>query len=139
MTSINTQLKTLVRLAVVDNTLDDSEKKMIMVIGTANKVPKEKIQKIIDYGLSSKANQVEHLDYSSLSFDDKFEYLYNIIQLMKIDHEVYLTEIRYCESVAEKLGFEKKVVSKMSSRIYSDPSITTDRDKLKQQIKKYTK
>ena len=138
MTLIHTQLKTLVQLAVADNLMVDSEKNMIMAVGTANKVPKEEIQEIIDAGLSSKEKQ-DQLDYSSLSFDDKFEYLYNIIQLMKIDHQVFLTEIRYCESVAEKLGFGKKVVSKMSSRIYSDPSITADRDKLKKQVQKYIK
>ena len=139
MKLIHSQLKTLVQLAVIDNRLDKSEEEMIMAVGTANKVSREEIQKIIDSGMSSRQKEEHHINYSTLSFDEKFEYLYNIIQLMKIDREVYLTEIRYCEGIAERLGFEKKVVSKMSSNIYSDPSITTDRDKLKQQVKKYIK
>lgn len=139
MKLIHAQLKTLVQLAVADNRLDKSEEQMIRAVGEANKVPSEEIQKIIDSGMSSRQKEEHHVNYSALSFDEKFEYLYNIIQLMKIDREVYLTEIRYCEGIAERLGFEKKVVSKMSSNIYSDPSITTDRDKLKQQVKKYIK
>ena len=139
MKLIHAQLKTLVQLAVADNRLDKSEEQMIRAVGEANKVPSEEIQKIIDSGMSSRQKEEHHVNYSALSFDEKFEYLYNIIQLMKIVLEVYLTEIRYCEGIAERLGFEKKVVSKMSSNIYSDPSITTDRDKLKQQVKKYIK
>jgi hypothetical protein len=138
MTQIHTQLKTLVQIAVADDILDEKEIGMIMLVGTANRVPKEEIQEIIDAGLSPREKE-DRLDYSALSFDDKFEYLYNIVQLMKIDHQVYLTEIKYCESVAEKLGFEKKVISKMSTRIYGDPSITADREKLKNLVKKYIK
>jgi len=33
----------------------------------------------------------------TLSDDEKFEYLYNIVQLMKIDSQVYLSEINFCE------------------------------------------
>jgi len=137
MLGIHTQLKTLVELAVVDDRFDKSEEMMIMAIGKANRVPQEEIRQIIDTGMSARENHEESLDFSALSFDEKFEYLYNIIQLMKIDHEIFLSEIRYCEKIAEKLGFEKKVVSKMSSKIYSDPSITSDREKLKKQVKKY--
>ena len=136
MTSIQVQLRTLVQLAVVDDKFDKSEEQMIMAIGKANRVPQEEIQEIINAGMSSRDKE-DSTDFSTLSFDEKFEYLYNIIQLMKIDHEIFLSEIKYCERTAEKLGFEKKVVSKMSSRIYSDPSITTDREKLKNQVKKF--
>ena len=136
MSGITTQLKALIELAVVDDKFDKSEEMMIMALGKANRVPQEDIQKLINEGLSTRHEQEDH-DFSTLTFDEKFEYLYNIIQLMKIDREIFLSEIRYCEHIAEKLGFEKKVVSKMSSRIYSDPSITTDREKLKKQVKKY--
>jgi predicted regulator of amino acid metabolism with ACT domain len=58
---------------------------------------------------------------------------------MKIDGEVFLTEIRYCEQVAEKLGYDKKVVKKMASRIYSDPSITGNRESLMKEASKFLK
>ncbi len=134
--NINTQLKALVQLAVVDQKFDKREELQILAIGKANGIPEEKIMEIINEGLKEKRND-ETLNFAALSFNEKFEYLYNIIQLMKVDYEVFLSEIKYCEKTAEKLGFEKKVVSKMSSMIYSDPSITTDREKLKQKVKKY--
>lgn len=138
MSSIKTQLKALIQLAIVDEKFDKSEELQILAIGKANGVPEEEIRSLIKEGLRNKTSH-DHLDFVALSFDEKFENLYNIIQLMKIDHEVFLSEIRYCEDVAVKLGFDKKVVSKMSSMIYSDPSITTDREKLKQKVKKFIK
>jgi uncharacterized tellurite resistance protein B-like protein len=136
MNTIHTQLKTLVQLALVDDNFDESEEKQIIAIGMANNVEEEEIRKIIDQGLRNKKKE-EKLDYSLLNFDQKFEYLYNIVQLMKIDHEIYLSEIRFCERTAERLGFDKRVISQMSTEIYSDPKITTDREKLKQKVKKY--
>jgi len=136
MDNIKTQLKALVQLALVDDKFDKSEELQILAIGKANRVPQDEIQAIIHDSLRKREVE-EKLDFSTLTFDQKFEYLYNIVQLMKIDQEVFLSEIRYCERTAERLGFEKKVVSKMSSYIYSDPTITTDREKLKQLVKKY--
>lgn len=136
MNTIEIQLRTLVQLALADDNFDESEVRHIMAIGKANQVTEEAIREIMDEGLRNKDVQ-EKLDYSLLNFDQKFEYLYNIVQLMKIDHEVYLSEIRYCEETAVSLGFDKKVISEMSTEIYSDPKITTDREKLKQKVKKY--
>ena len=56
---------------------------------------------------------------------------------MKIDHEVYKSEIHHCEKLAKKLGFKTKVVSAISSQVYSDASITTNIDALKKAVKKY--
>ena len=73
----------------------------------------------------------------TLSDDEKFEYLYNIVQLMKIDSQVYLSEINFCEELAVKLGFNKNVIGRLSRQIYSDPSITVNRDKLKEAVLKF--
>ncbi len=137
MTLIKEQLKTLIDLAVIDGRFDESERKLIMSIGKANQVSEDEIKDVIKSRMSYREKEDELIDFSSLSFDEKFEYLYNIIQLMKIDREVYLSEIRYCEELAEKLGFGKKVVGKMSSNIFSDQRITSDREELKMKVKKY--
>ena len=56
---------------------------------------------------------------------------------MKIDGQVFKSEIVFCEEIAEKLGYKKKVVGELSSRIYSDPSITANREDLKKMALKY--
>lgn len=128
-------LKSLVQLAIADQSFHAHEKALIYSIGKAHKVPEAQIDKLIEENLQNKGESP--VSFSALSFDDKFEYLYNIILLMKIDNEVFLSEVRYCEDLAEKLGFDKKVVKKMSSRIYSDPSITSDRESMRKEVKKF--
>ena len=74
---------------------------------------------------------------TKLSDDERFEYLYMVIQLMKVDGQVFKSEIVFCEEIAEKLGFKKKVVSELSKNIYSDPSITADREMLRNKASKF--
>ena len=125
----------LVRLALCDQTFSDIEKGLIISIGKAQHLSEEEIQAIITEELSQKSTF--NMQFNALSFDDKFEYLYNIIQLMKIDQKVFLSEIRFCEQMSENLGFDKKVVKKLSSRIYADPSVTADRHNLKKLAQKF--
>lgn len=134
MDNFKAHLKSLIQLAVSDQNFDKVEKMLIYSIGKAHKVPESEIDQMVKENLDSKG-EVE-VNFSALSFDEKFEYLYNIVQLMKIDNEVFLSEIKYCEDMAEKLGFKRKVVKTMSARIFSDPSITSDRERLKKEVKK---
>ncbi|MAE82565.1 MAG: hypothetical protein CMB80_07525 [Flammeovirgaceae bacterium] len=134
MDNFETHLMSLIQLAVSDENFDPVEKMLIYGIGKAHSVPESRIDELIKEHLETKPPK--DLVFSSLSFDEKFEFLYNIIQLMKIDNEVFLSEIRYCEDMAQKLGFKPKVVKTMSARIFSDPSITADRETLKKEAKK---
>ena len=63
--------------------------------------------------------------------------IWNVIQLIKIDGEVFNSEFVFSEEIAEKLGYKKKVVSELSKNIYSDPSITADRDMLRSKALKF--
>lgn len=56
---------------------------------------------------------------------------------MKADGQVFKSEIVFCEDMAERLGYNRRVVAELSSKIYSDPSITADRDSLKEKAAKY--
>ena len=128
--SIKSKLSVLVQLANIDGDFAGEEKDLIYMIAKANGVSKEAINNLIEHP--------EPLPpLSTLSDEDKFEYLYHIVQLMKIDRQIYLSEIKYCEEMAEKLGFKKKVISSLSAKIYSDPMITSNLESLKKEIKKY--
>jgi uncharacterized membrane protein YebE (DUF533 family) len=130
MSTIKAQLSTLIELAKIDGEFDGQEKLHILMLGRANGLSEIEIKDIVK-------NPVPMPDVNLLSSDDKFDYLFNIIQLMKIDQEVYKSEIHHCEKLAEKLGFKTKVVSAISSQVYSDPSISADIDALKKAVKKY--
>ncbi|MDW3196946.1 MAG: TerB family tellurite resistance protein [Cytophagales bacterium] len=128
--SIQSQLSALIALANIDGDFDGEEKTQIYMLGKANGMSKEEVDNLID-------NPVPLPPVSTMTPDEKFDYLYNIVQLMKIDSQVYLSEIKYCEDLAEKLGFKRKVISTLASRVYSDPSITANIASLKKAVKKY--
>ena len=128
--SIRAQLSTLIQLANIDGEYSKEEKQLIYMIGKANKIEEEEIDNLFK-------SPEEIPPVSTMSEDDKFDYLYKIVQLMKIDNKVFLSEIKYCEDIAEKLGFNKKVIGSLSKRIYSDPSITSNVETLKKEIKKF--
>ena len=124
------QLNMLINLAASDGIVAEKESRHIQSIGQAAGVSKEDID--------DKMKNPEPVgDLSHLTEDQRFEYLFNIIQLMKIDGQVFKSEIVFCEDMAVKLGYKKKVVGELSTRIYSDPSITASRDELRSKAKKY--
>ena len=126
------ELNVLINLAATDNNVADRETKLIQLIGQANGIPKEEINQMLQ-------NPQPIHNSSSLTPDEKFEHLYNLIQLMKMDGQVFRGEVVFCEQIAEKLGYKRGVVGEMSQHVYSDPSITSDRDMLKKKAEKYLK
>ncbi|MEQ9402319.1 MAG: TerB family tellurite resistance protein [Cyclobacteriaceae bacterium] len=135
--NIKNHLKALVQISIIDRDFGQPEKSYVYTIGKANKIPEEEIDAIVKEVLESKDN--EDVNFDGLMTEERFDYLYDIVQLMKIDGEVFLTEIKYCEGIADKLGYDRKVVKKMASRIYSDPAITGNREALMKEAGKYLK
>ena len=129
---VKDQLNVLINLAASDSSVADKESKVIYSIGKANGLSREEIEQMIK---SPKPIG----DLSSFTEDQKFENLYHLIQLMKSDGQVFKSEIHFCEQIAERLGYKKGVVGELSSRIYSDPSITADRRMLMERAHKYLK
>lgn len=128
------RLKYLVQLALIDNTFDDQEMKFVVNVGRANNMTEDEINSIINEGLKKKEIDTQQ-DFIGLSFDQRFEYLVSIIELMKVDGKIYLSEINYCRAIAEKLGFKKEVISRVTSKIHSDPSLSVDWNLLKDEIR----
>ena len=126
------ELNVLINLAASDSNVAARESKLIHTIGNANGIGKEDIEKMLK---SPKA--IGSID--TLTPDEKFEHLYHLIQLMKMDGQVFRSEIVFCEHIAEKLGFKKVVVAEISQHVYSDPSITADRDMVKAKAMKFLK
>lgn len=128
MDNVKVHLTALMQLAISDQSLHPKEKTTIYKIGKAHGMAETEIEVLLKEVLSTKENK--ELTFPTLSFERRVEYLVDLVQLMKIDNEVYLGEIKYCEKIAGKLGFDKKIVKVLSSRIYSDPDIASDKDML---------
>jgi uncharacterized tellurite resistance protein B-like protein len=127
---IKEQLNVLINLAASDSKVAEKEAKVIHMIGKANGLSREEVEKMM------KSPQPIG-DLSTLADDQKFENLYYLIQLMKSDGQVFKSEIHFCEQIAERLGYKKGVVAELSARIYSDPTITADRKMLMDRASKF--
>jgi len=129
---IKDQLNILINLAASDSTVAEKEAKVIYTLAKANGIAKEVVDEML-----KKPQPI--LSFDTFTEDEKFENLYHLIQLMKSDGQVFKSEIHFCEDIAEKLGYKKSVVAELSSRIYSDPSITADRKMLMDRAHKFLK
>lgn len=129
---IKEQLNVLINLAVSDRSVGEHEIKVIQMIGKANGLTNEEVDEML-----KRPKPIG--DLNTFTEDQKFENLYHLIQLMKSDGQVFHSEIRFCEQIAEKLGYKKGVVKELSSKIYSDPSITADRKMLYDRAHKFIK
>jgi uncharacterized membrane protein YebE (DUF533 family) len=126
------ELNVLINLAASDSSVAEGEAKLIHMIGKANGIPTDEINKMLQ-------NPQPISSVASLTSDQKFEHLYYLIQLMKMDGQVFRSEVVFCEQIAERLGFKRGVVAEISQHVYSDPSITADREMIKKKADKYLK
>lgn len=97
------QLKLLINLARVDGEVGPREEKYISNIGAANGIALDVIKPLF-------ATEHETIIPSDLSDDDRFNYIFSLVQLMKIDERLYKEEIRYCSRVASRLGYDQSVI-----------------------------
>ncbi|UXP31856.1 TerB family tellurite resistance protein [Reichenbachiella agarivorans] len=124
MPDVKEHLSLLVRLSKVDNFIAEPEAKLIHYIGSLHGLTEDDIEMIID-------NPLPIAEMNTLQADTKFEYLFNLVQLMKVDGKVFQSEIDFCERIAIKLGYKPAVIADLSAYIYSDPNISTNRNFLR--------
>jgi hypothetical protein len=97
------QLKLLISLARIDGTVGEKEEKYIHNIGSANGLTADAMQPLF-------SEDHELIVPNDLTIDQKFEYLFSLVQLMKIDERLYTEEIRFCSKVAARLGYDQTVI-----------------------------
>jgi|SRR5690606_8407399 len=93
----------LISLAQIDGTTADREKNYIRKIGIANGIPAEEMDSLIE-------RRHDLIVPADLTAKEKFDYLFHLVQLMKIDERMYKEEILFCSTIAEKLGYRKEVM-----------------------------
>ncbi len=98
-----TQLKLLINLARVDGQVVEKERTYILNIGKANNIKQDEIMPLFD-------QEHEIVIPKDLSDSQRFDYIFSLVQLMKIDERLYKDEIRFCARVASKLGYDQAVV-----------------------------
>ena len=104
------QLKLLVNLARIDGAVAEKERQYIINIGQANHLLVAEILPLF----TSEHPVVVPKD---LSDEQKFDYIFRLVQLMKIDERMYRDEIKYCARVASILGYHEEVLFELMLKV----------------------
>jgi uncharacterized tellurite resistance protein B-like protein len=126
------QMKLLISLAQADGKVAEREKNYIINIGRANGIFPDQIVPLLQ-------QQHDVIVPQDLSADQKFDYIYTLVQLMKIDERMYQEEIRFCSSIAEKLGYEQEVLFELMLHVKTTPMEDAEKKRLKEVTSKYLK
>jgi hypothetical protein len=126
------QLKLLINLARIDGQVADREQHYITTIGVANGMSENEIQPLFE-------KTHDPIMPSDLTDDQKFDILFSLVQLMKIDERLYKDEIKYCSVVAAKLGYDPEVMFEMMLNVRSAAMQPNEIDMLKKLIGRYLK
>jgi uncharacterized tellurite resistance protein B-like protein len=98
-----TQLKLLVNLARIDGSIAEREKSYIINIAKANGFPESSAATLF-------YQSHDEIIPDNLSDDQKFDYIFSLVQLMKIDERLYREEIKFCSKIATYLGYGQDVL-----------------------------
>ena len=128
------QLNVLATLAAADGDVDQTEIDLIHKIGKSHGLEKDEIDGII-------ANPVDVADLTDLDENEKFDLLYWVIQLTKIDHKVFNEELLYTQQVASKLGYPLEAVMELYPHVntHLNLSIPGEKAALKKKLDKIIK
>ncbi|NJM93253.1 MAG: TerB family tellurite resistance protein [Cytophagales bacterium] len=124
-------LNILIQLARVDGEVSENEKALIYQVGAANGLSQPEIDAMLDQPAAAAG------DLSHLAADEKFEYVFSIVQLMKIDGKLFRDEINYCSDLAARLGYDRAVIFELIMSIQQNPKFAQDKEDLKQKVQAY--
>ena len=131
MAALN-QMKLLISLAQIDGTVAPRERNYIINIGRANNFYPDQIVPLFD----QRHNLIIPED---LPDDQKFEYLFSLVQLMKIDERMYREEIMFCSKIAATLGYDQQVMFELLLHVKSVAMTEEEMADLKKLVQKYLK
>ena len=126
------QMKLLISLAQIDGIVAPQERNYIINIGRANGFYPDQIQPLFEQRHTLIVPQ-------DLSDDDKFNYLFSLIHLMKIDERMYKEEVMFCSKIAANLGYEPQVMFELLLHVKSVAMTEEEKAELKKLVQDYLK
>lgn len=128
--SAKAHLNILIQLAKIDGIVVKEEIDLINQVGKANGLSQHEIEACFD-------DERPLDELTGLNDDEKFEIIYSVVQLMKIDGRLYDEEIKFCAKMVSKLGYREDVLFELILKIYSDPNLSADKLSIKSKIQKF--
>jgi uncharacterized tellurite resistance protein B-like protein len=124
------QMKLLISLAQIDGTVADREQNYIINIGRANNVYPDEVKPLFD-------KRHDLIVPEDLTDDQKFDYLFSLVQLMKIDERMYKEEIMFCSKIASNLGYDQQVMFELLLHVKAAAMGAAEVSGLKTLVQKY--
>jgi uncharacterized tellurite resistance protein B-like protein len=124
------QLKLLVNLSLADGEMSEKEKQYIKNIGRAHGFPESSVETLF-YG----AHEIIIPD--GLTYDQRFDYAFSLVQLMMVDNTAFQPEIDFCKEVISKLGYKPEAVDLLFHALKNSASLPDDKEKLKKQVEPF--
>jgi hypothetical protein len=131
MAALN-QMKLLISLAQIDGKVADRERNYIINIGRANGIYPDEILPLFEKRHTLIVPQ-------DLTDDQKFEYLFSLVQLMKIDERMYKEEMMFCSKIAATLGYDQQVMFELLLNVKAAPMSDEEKTGLKTLVQGYLK
>jgi hypothetical protein len=131
MSGLN-QMKLLISLAQIDGSVAERERNYIINIGRANNIYPDEIIPLFDKRHSLIIPQ-------DLTDDQKFEYLFSLVQLMKIDERMYKEEMMFCSKIAANLGYVQQVMFELLLNVKATAMTDEEIAELKKLVQGYLK
>lgn len=126
------QLKLLISLAQIDGKVADRERNYIANIGKANDLSQQDIEILFD-------QRHPLIIPKELTDDQKFEFIFTLVQLMKIDERMYKEEMLFCSKIAENLGYDSQVMFELLLHVKAAVMEKDEIVNLKEITQKYLK
>jgi hypothetical protein len=98
-----TQIKLLISLAQIDGKVAEREQSYIINVGKSNGLTQGEIVPLFE-------TRHELAIPEDLSDDERFDYLFSLVQLMKIDERMFKEEMMFCTKIAENLGYGSQAI-----------------------------
>ena len=124
------QLKLLISLAQIDGSVAERERNYLVNIGRAHGIYPDQVTTLLQ-------QKHETIIPKNLSRDQKFDYIFSLVQLMKMDERMYKEEITFCSEVAAKLGYERQVMVELLLQVKSGPMSSNEIESLKKATQKF--
>jgi uncharacterized tellurite resistance protein B-like protein len=124
------QMKLLINLARIDGEVAERERNYIRNIGVANDFPVDNIELMFE-------QRHELIVPNDLNADQKFQYIFSLVQLMKIDERMYKEEIMFCSKIASRLGYNEQVMFDLMLHVRSAAMANDEMAALKKLTEKY--
>ena len=124
-------IRTLLHLAQSDGNVSGSELALIYKIAIEKSLPMFEVEQLIQ----DPPKELQELN--ELSEEERFEYLYTMVLMIKMDGKLDHRETELCYHYAESLGYQQDVISELLSLIESDQYLSADKGALRTEVQKF--